>query len=92
MIPGVSWDLSECSHCDQPGLPSRRLACTDMRTIVELIAATSTTNGLTDQAAYDPNWYPRGVEIIDDELAAIAHAPHDWHREWNYTIAPSIPR
>jgi hypothetical protein len=65
---------------------------TDIATIVELIAATPTTSGLTVQAAYDPSWYPRGVKISDTELAAIAVTPHDWHGEWNYTIAPSIPR
>jgi len=65
---------------------------TDIRTIVELIAATSTTSGLTVQAAYDSNWCPRDVKIGNAELAAIALTPHQWHGEWNYTIAPSIPR
>ena len=65
---------------------------TDIRTIVELIAATSTTSGLTVQAAYDSNWYPRSVKISNAELAAIALTAHQWHGEWNYTIASSIPR
>lgn len=61
---------------------------TDIRTIVELISATTTQSGLTVQAAYDPNWYPTGEKIPDATLASIALAPHEWHGEWNYTIAP----
>jgi len=60
---------------------------TDIRTIVELIAATKTKTGLTVQCAYDTNWYPTGVKISDSDYAAIALRPHDWHGEWNYSIA-----
>ncbi|MGI8791777.1 MAG: ISAzo13 family transposase [Acidimicrobiales bacterium] len=65
---------------------------TDVRTIVELIAATTTKTGLTVQAAYDPEWYERGVKITDEQLAAVPLTPNDWHGEWNYTIAQSNPR
>ena len=60
---------------------------TNIRTIVELIAATTTTTGLTVQAAHDPEWYATGTRISDLELASIPLTPHDWHGEWNYTIA-----
>ena len=59
---------------------------TSLRTIIELISATTTTTGLTIQAAYDPDWYPTGVKISDTELAAVPINPHDFHGEWNYTI------
>lgn len=59
---------------------------TTLRTIVELIGATTTQTGLSVQAAYDPNWYPKGVKITDAELAAVPLEPHDFHGEWNYTI------
>ncbi len=58
----------------------------DLRTIIELIAATTTETGLTIQAAHDPNWYPKGVKTRNTELAALPLAPHDWHGEWNYTV------
>ena len=58
----------------------------DLRTIIELIANTTTDTGLTIQASYDPNWYPTGVKITNTQLAAIPLEPHDWHGEWNYTI------
>ncbi|MCP3934651.1 MAG: hypothetical protein GY708_04690 [Actinomycetia bacterium] len=65
---------------------------TDLRTIIELIAATTTQTGLTIQASHDPNWYPTCVNITTAELTAVPRHPHDWHGEWNYTInAQTIP-
>ncbi|MDK1103218.1 MAG: ISAzo13 family transposase [Actinomycetota bacterium] len=63
---------------------------TSLRTIIELIAATTTETGLTIQAAHDPNWYPKGVKITNAELAAVPLASHDWHGEWNYWASPLI--
>ena len=57
-----------------------------LRTVIELISATTTTTGLTIQAAHDPTAYEKGVKITDAELAAVPLHPHDWHGEWNYTI------
>lgn len=57
-----------------------------LRTVIELISATTTETGLSIQAAYDPNWYPTGVKVTDAELAAVPLVPHEWHGEWNYTI------
>jgi hypothetical protein len=62
---------------------------TDIRTIVELVAATKTKTGLSVQCAYDPNWYPTGEKIKDPDFDAIPLRRHDWHGEWNYTITPS---
>jgi transposase len=59
---------------------------TTMRTIIELISATSTTTGLSVLAEYDPNWYPKGVKITDKQLAALPLVPDDFHGEWNYTL------
>ncbi len=49
-----------------------------LRTIIELISATTTDTGLSIQAAHDPNWYPTGVTITNAELAAVPLSPHDW--------------
>jgi Rhodopirellula transposase DDE domain len=58
------------------------------RTIVQLIAATSTTTGLTVRAELDESKYPKGVKISDEKLAAIQLARHSFHGDWNYTISP----
>jgi hypothetical protein len=55
--------------------------------IVELIGATTTRTGLQVQAALDQGTYPLGVKVSDAELAAVPIRRHDWHGEWNYTIA-----
>jgi hypothetical protein len=55
--------------------------------IVELIGATTTRTGLRVQAALDQGTYPLGVKVSDAELAAVPITRHDWHGEWNYTIA-----
>ena len=57
--------------------------------LAELIAATTTDTGLSGQADYDPNWYPTGVKITNAQLMAVPLEPHDFHGEWNYTIAQS---
>jgi hypothetical protein len=65
---------------------------TSYRTIVELIAATTTDTGLTIRSARDEGYYPRGVKVTDQQLAAVPLTPHDWHGEWNYRIEPTHPR
>src|SRR6266542_4475604 len=86
--PGTSkWNKIEHRLFSFISINWRGRPLTDIRTIVELIAATKTKTGLTVQAAYDPNWYPTGQKISDADYAAISLAPHDWHGEWNYDIS-----
>jgi hypothetical protein len=85
--PGTSkWNRIEHRMFSFITMNWRGRPLTTLRTIVELIAATTTETGLSVQAAHDPNWYPKGVKITDAELAALPLAPHNWHGEWNYTI------
>jgi hypothetical protein len=58
------------------------------RTIVQLIAATTTDAGLTVRAELDENRYPKGVKVSDAQIAAINLSRHSFHGDWNYTIAP----
>jgi hypothetical protein len=62
------------------------------RTIVELIAATTTETGLTVRAELDEKKYPKGLKVSDAQLATVNMFPHDFHGEWNYTIAPKRKR
>ena len=57
--------------------------------IVQLIAATKTKAGLTVRCELDPNIYPAGVKVSDDEFKAVELLRHEFHGEWNYTIRPS---
>ena len=57
--------------------------------IINLIAATTTATGLTIYARLDDRDYPKGIEVSDEQLAAVNLHPHDFHGDWNYTISPS---
>ena len=43
-------------------------------------------------AELDEKKYPKGLEISDAQLATVNMFPHDFHGEWNYTIAPNKKR
>ena len=58
------------------------------RTIVQLIAATTTETGLLVRAELDKNKYPKGVKVSDAQLAAVNLSRHSFHGDWNYTISP----
>jgi hypothetical protein len=56
--------------------------------IVKLIASTSTEAGLRVEAKLHTARYPKGVKVTDEELLQVNLKRHDFHGEWNYTIAP----
>jgi hypothetical protein len=58
------------------------------RTIVELIAATTTDTGLKVRCQLDQTAYPAGIKVSDAELEAVNLSRHDFHGDWNYTINP----
>jgi hypothetical protein len=58
------------------------------RTIVQLIAATTTETGLAVRAEIDESKYPKGVKVSDAEMAALNLSRHPFHGDWNYTISP----
>lgn len=57
--------------------------------IVNLIAATTTTTGLTVRSRLDDRVYIKGRRVSDAELAGVHVEPHAFHGEWNYTIRPT---
>ena len=57
-------------------------------TVVNLIGHTTSTTGLHIEAGLDSNPYPIGIEVSDEELAAVQIRQHSFHGEWNYTISP----
>ena len=65
---------------------------TSHEVIVETIAATTTSTGLTVHAELDQNLYPIGVKIADKDMKDLETkrilTRHDFHGEWNYTLHP----
>jgi len=56
--------------------------------IVSLIAATKTKTGLKVACEIDDKEYETGIEISDEQFAALNISPNKFHGEWNYCIFP----
>ncbi len=63
---------------------------TSRRAVVESIAATTTTTGLTVVCELDTNAYPKGLKVTDAQIANLNIQGSDFHPDWNYTISPKI--
>jgi len=61
---------------------------TSRAVVVDLIGNATTKTGLTIQCELDTRTYPDGIKVSDDEMAALNITRHEFHPEWNYTIAP----
>ena len=59
--------------------------------VVELIGATTSRTGLKVKAQLDTGTYPTGIQVTDEQLAAVPVKPHTFHGEWNYTIGGRRP-
>jgi hypothetical protein len=59
--------------------------------IVQLIANTTTTTGLTVACRLDKASYEKGIKVSDTEMAALNIHPNAFHGEWNYTFRPRLP-
>jgi len=67
-------------------------ALTSHEVIVQTIAATTTTAGLSVQAELDNSLYPKGIKIPDQDMQTLEATGtltrSDFHGEWNYTLNP----
>jgi hypothetical protein len=57
--------------------------------IIQLIANTTTEQGLKIQAELDRGQYPTGTKITSQELAEVRIKPDKFHGDWNYRILPN---
>jgi hypothetical protein len=88
--PGTSkWNKIEHRMFSFVSLNWRGKPLESLEVIINLIAATTTTTGLTIYARLDDRVYEKGVEVSDEQLAAVNIARHDFHGDWNYMISPS---
>jgi Rhodopirellula transposase DDE domain len=57
--------------------------------IVNLIANTTTSTGLTIEAELDTRAYPTGIRITDEQMRELNLTKHNFHgSDWNYTLEP----
>jgi hypothetical protein len=88
--PGTSkWNKIEHRLFSAISMNWRGRPLTSYEVMVELIGATTTSTGLKVHAEHDTGTYPKGIEVSDEELAAVPLKPHKFHGEWNYTVSPS---
>jgi hypothetical protein len=88
--PGTSkWNKIEHRLFAYISMNWRGRALVSHEVIVQLIGATTTEAGLRVQAVRDTGVYPTKVKVSDDQLAAVRLTRHEFHGDWNYTIAPS---
>jgi hypothetical protein len=88
--PGTSkWNKIEHRLFSQITLNWRGRPLTSHQIIVDLIGATRTATGLTVRAELDTGTYPTGITYTKKQVDALPITRHDFHGEWNYTIAPA---
>jgi hypothetical protein len=87
--PGTSkWNKIEHRLFSHISMNWRGRPLTSHEVVVDLIGATTTRQGLRVHAELDRNRYPTKVKVSDQELAQIPITRHDFHGEWNYSLAP----
>ena len=87
--PGTSkWNKIEHRIFSHISMNWRGKPLTSHEVIVNLIANTTTDNGLKIQTELDTKLYPKGIKISDEELSKINIKRDEFHGEWNYTMSP----
>jgi hypothetical protein len=87
--PGTSkWNKIEHRLFSHIAINWRGQPRTSLTVIVNLIAHTTTRQGLSIQADLDTNHYPTGIRVSDQQLAAVNLKRAEFHGNWNYTIYP----
>ena len=91
--PGTSkWNKIEHRLFSAISRSWRARPLTSHEVVIETIRATTTTTGLTVNAALDQGVYEKGIKISDHqikELEASQLQRHGWHGDWNYTLHPT---
>ena len=59
-----------------------------LETVINLIAATTTSTGLEVYARLDDGSYPDKIHVPDADIQAVNLHGDSFHPEWNYTIKP----
>ena len=87
--PGTSkWNKIEHKLFSFISMNWRGRPLTSYRTIVQLIAATTTKAGLTVKVRLDKRKYKKGIEVSEEVMKGLNLTKHEFHGEWNYTISP----
>ena len=90
--PGTSkWNKIEHRLLSQITMNWRGRPLKTHQVIVDLIASTSTTTGLTVHCTLDTGQYPTGTSYTAAQVDALPLRRHNFHGDWNYTLLPHDP-
>ena len=88
--PGTSkWNKIEHRMFSRIARNWRARPLVSREAVVQLIANTTTRQGLTIRAELDENEYPTGIKVTDEQMAALSLSRDRFHGDWNYTISPA---
>ena len=87
--PGTSkWNKIEHRMFSFISMNWRGEPLVSFETVVNMISATKTKQGLRIQAMLDPGVYETGVKITDEQMKQLNLQPHCRNPEWNYSLLP----
>ena len=87
--PGTSkWNKIEHRMFSFISMNWRGEPLVSFETVVNMISATKTKQGLRIQAMLDPGVYETGVKITDEQMKQLNLQPHRRNPEWNYSLLP----
>ena len=87
--PGTSkWNKIEHRLFSFISMNWRAKPLVSYRVMVDLISATTTDTGLKVCCELDPNLYPKGIVVSNQEMASFNIDRAEFHGDWNYTIRP----
>ena len=87
--PGTSkWNKVEHRLFSYISMNWRGRPLVDYRTVVKLIASTTTQAGLVVKVRLDKRQYKKGIKVPSEEIKKLKIRPHTFHGEWNYSIVP----
>jgi hypothetical protein len=90
--PGASkWNKIEHRMFSFISMNWRGEPLVSFETVVNMISATTTKQGLRIQAMLDPASYETGVKITDAQMKQLNLRPHGRNPEWNYSLLPHNP-
>ena len=88
--PGTSkWNKIEHKLFSFITMNWRGKPLTSYRTVVKLIASTTTKAGLTVKVRLDKKKYKKGIQISKQILENLQIVKNEFHGEWNYTVFPN---
>ena len=89
--PGTSkWNKIEHRMFSFVSLNWRGKPLESLEVIINLIAAATTSTGLKLYSRLDDQAYERGIDVTDEQLAAVNITRHAFHGDWNHTVIPSL--